>query len=266
MTVQRTRDADHSNVAHVRLDLGDLNLFTAEAAESFRRTVESTPEDVSVLTIAAEGHDGNGTGDDGVRGLTAGLDLEWARDLGPHEGQALLETFYDAIQAVREIDAVAVCGCGDYTLGVGFELALACEFRVATADAALGLPEVTVGLPTVIHGGLLLRLVGEGVANELVYTGETVPGSRAAELGLLTRAVDAAEYADAFDDLVGTLAEKSPLVLRLQKRVMRRLRSNGLESGMRASVGDIGRAFGSHDQREAMSAFLEDREPSFEGR
>ena len=272
-TVERTRDPDHPHVAHLRLDFGDLNLFTAEAAESFRRTVESTPEDVSVLTIAAAGHDGVGTEHDGagtagegVRGLTAGLDLEWARDLGPHEGQALLESFYDAIQAVREVDAVAVCGCGDYTLGVGFELALACEFRVATDDAALGLPEVNVGLPTVIHGGLLLRLVGEGVANELVYTGETVSGNRAAELGLVTRAVDADEYADAFEDLVGTLTEKSPLVLQLQKRVMRRLRSNGLESGMRASVGDIGRAVGSHDQREAMSAFLEDREPSFEGR
>lgn len=266
MNVQRTRDTDRPHVAHVRLDFGDLNLFTAEAAESFRRTVESTPEDVSVLTVAAEGHGGAGTGGDDVRGLTAGLDLEWARDLGPHEGQALLESFYDAIQAIREVDAVAVCGCGDYTLGVGFELALACEFRVATDDAALGLPEVNVGLPTVIHGGLLLRLVGEGIANELVYTGETVSGARAAELGLVTRSVAAADYASAVDDLVGTLAAKSPLVLQLQKRVMRRLRSNGLESGMRASVGDAGRAFGSHDQREAMTAFLEDRDPSFEGR
>jgi enoyl-CoA hydratase len=266
MSVERTRDPERPHVAHVRLDVGDLNLFTAETASSFRRAVESTPEAVSVLTVAAEGHDEVGADGDAPRGLSAGLDLEWAKELTPHEGQALLEAFYDAIEALRETDAVAVCGCGDYTLGVGFELALACEFRVATEDAVLGLPEVDVGLPTVIHGGLLLRLVGEGVANELIYTGEPVSGARAAELGLATRAVDAAAYGDAFDDLVGTLAGKSPLTLRLQKRVMRRLRSNGLESGMAASVGDAGRAFGSHDQREAMAAFLEDREPSFEGR
>jgi enoyl-CoA hydratase len=280
MSVERRRDPDRPNVAHVRLDAGDLNLFTAETASSFRRAVGSTPEEVSVLTVAAEGHADGGTheaheagaegaededGGGDVRGLSAGLDLEWASELTPHEGYALLEAFYDAIEAVREVDAVTVCGCGDYTLGVGFELALACEFRVATDDAVLGLPEVDVGLPTVIHGGLLLRLVGEGVANELIYTGETVPGSRAAELGLVTRAVDAAEYAGAFDDLVSMLAAKSPLTLRLQKRVMRRFRSAGLESGMAASVGDAGRAFGSHDQREAMAAFLEDREPSFEG-
>lgn len=260
MRVDLERDSEHPHVAHLRLDTGDLNLFTAEVAEAFRETVESTPEDVSVLTVAAAGSG------EGVRGLSAGLDLRWARDLTPHEGGDLLGTFYDAIEAVREIDAVTVCGCGDYTLGVGFELALSCEFRVATDDAALGLPEVNVGLPTVIHGGLLYRLVGEGIANELVYTGETVTGSRAADLGLVTRAVDAAEYDDTFDGLVGTLAEKSPLVMQLQKRTTRRLRSAGLESGMRASVAEAARAFGSHDQREAMAAFLEDRNPEFEGR
>ena len=268
MSVERTRDPERAHVAHVRIDFGDLNLFTAEGAETFRRVVESTPEEVSVLTIAAGSDDPEEVEetDGSARGLSAGLDVEWAKGLTPHEGYDLLEAFYDAIQAVRELDAVAVCGCGDYTLGVGFELALACEFRVATDDAALGLPEVDVGLPTVIHGGLLLRLVGEGVANELVYTGETLSGGRAAELGLVTRAVDATDYAAAFEDLVGTLASKSPLVLPLQKRVMRRLRSPGLEWGMRASVGDAGRAFGSHDQREAMAAFLEGRDPEFEGR
>jgi len=263
VSVERTRDPERPHVAHVRLDFGDLNLFTAEAAADFRRTVESTPEEVSVLTVAAEGHDSSG---EGVSGLTAGLDLERAKGLAPHEGHDLLEAFYDAIEAVRAVDAVTVCGCGDYALGVGFELALACEFRVATEDAALGLPEIDVGLPTVIHGGLLFRLVGQGIANELIYTGETLSGTRAAELGLVTRAVEPDGYASAFDDLVGTLTAKSPFVLRLQKRVVRRLRSNGLESGMRASVGDAARAFGSHDQREAMAAFLEDRDPEFEGR
>ena len=258
MTVERTRDPEHPNVAHVRIDFDDLNLFTAEGAETFRRTVESTPEEVSVVTVAA-------ASDGGVRGLTAGLDLEWARGLSAHEGHDLLRAFYDAIEAIRALDAVAVCGCGDYTLGVGFELALACEFRVATEDATLGLPEIDVGLPTVIHGGLLLRLVGEGVANELIYTGETLSGARAADLGLVTRAVDHGAYGTAFDDLVGSLAAKSPTVLRLQKRVMRRLRSNGLESGMRASVAEAARAFDSHDQREAMTAFLEGRDPEFEG-
>lgn len=258
MSVDFARDADRPHVGHLRLDFGELNLFTRARARHVRETVEAVPDDVAVLTLAADGH-----GEDG-RGLSAGLDLEWARDLDAHEGHDLLAAFYEMIEAVRDCDAVAVCGCGEYTLGVGFELAAACEFRVATADANLGLPEVEVGLPTVIHGGLLLRLAGEGVANELIYTGETLSGERAEVLGIVTRSADGGTYANAMADLVDDLAAKSPRTLRAQKRVMRKFRSNGLESGMQASIGDAGRTFGSADQREAMAAFLEDREPDFE--
>lgn len=198
-----------------------------------------------------------------MRGLTAGLDLEWARDLSPHEGQDPLREIYRMTQAVRDLEAVVVCGCGDYTLGAGFELAMGCEVRIATERATLGLPEVNVGLPTVVHGGLLIRLAGVGVANELVYTGKTVDGTRGAELGLVNQAVSQDDYDDAMEDLVDALAAKSPSVLSAQKRVMKRFRSVGLERGMEASIGDIGRCFGTYDQREAMDAFLENREPEF---
>lgn len=246
MSITLDRESDRPHVAHLRVDAGDLNLFTADLAREFRDTVASTPDDVSVLTIAAP------QPDDGVRGLSAGLNLEWAQDLSPHEGQDLLQDFYDAIEAVRDLDAVAICGCGDYTLGVAFELAAACEFRIATADANLGLPEVDIGLPTVIQGGLVLDLVGRGVANELIYAAETISGERARELGVATRAPPAEAYAE------------SPAVVAQQKRVLRRCRSNGLEAGMEASIGDAGRAFGDHAQREGMTAFLEDREPEWE--
>lgn len=258
MSVTLDREPDRPHVAHLRIDLGELNLLTAERARQIRRAVTDVPEGVSVLTVGAAGDPG--------RGLTAGLDLEWARDLPAHEGQDLLVSFYRTIQSFRDLDAVTVCRCGEYALGVGFELAAACEFRVATAGADLGLPEVDVGLPTVIHGGLLVRLVGQALAEELVYTGRTLSGREAADRGLVTRAPDAGAYDAAVGDLVDDLAAKSPLTLRLQKRTMRRLRSNGLESGMRASVAEAGRAFGSHDQQEAMAAFLEGRQPEFEGR
>ena len=258
MQVSLDREADRPHVAHLRIDAGELNLFTEARANRLRERVESVPDDVAVLTIGAP------HAAEAVRGLSAGLDLEWARDLDANEGRRLLRSFYDLIEAVRDCDAVVVCRCGDYTLGVGFELAAACEFRVATADATLGLPEVDVGLPTVIHGGLLLRLVGEGVANELVYTGETLSGERAESLGVVTKAPTAAEYEDAVDGLVDTLAAKSPRVVRSQKRVMRKFRSAGLEEGIEASIADAGRAFGTPDQREAMAAFLEGRDPEFE--
>ena len=263
MSVEFSQESERSHVGHLRIDFNELNLLSEPAATELQTALASVPEEVAVLTIAADR-----SGEDGeeIRGLTAGLDLEWARDLSPHEGRDLLETLYETIQAVRDLDAVTVCGCGSYTLGAGLELAMACELRVATEDANLGLPEVDVGLPTVIHGGLLIPMVGLGTATELIYTGETVSGTRARELGLVNRAVPPAEYDATMDELVDTLAEKSPLVMQLQKQVMRRFRFSGLEAGMAATSSDIARSFGSHDQREAMDAFLEDRKPVFEGR
>ncbi len=262
MAVTLSREAERPHVAHLRLDCNELNLLTVDEADAVRDEIESVPEEVSVLTIAAEQSE---AAVDEIRGLSAGLNLEWAQSLSPHEGHDLLRAFYEMIEAVRDLDAVVVCGCGEYTLGAAFELAMACEFRIATTDAQLGLPEVNVGLPTVIHGGLLIRLAGMGTAAELIYTGKTLSGTQAVERELVNRAVEATEYDDAMDDLVDSLAAKSPQVLRAQKRVMRRFRSLGLERGMEASIGDIGRTFGTAAQRESMAAFLDDREPEFDG-
>lgn len=255
-TVERERSRPH--VAHLRIDHGELNLLTVDEVTSIRTAIEEVSDEVSVLTIAAAESE-----DDSVGGLTAGLDLEWARDRSSHQGHDLLREIYRMTQAVRDLEAVTVCGCGDYALGAGFELALGCEFRVATEDATLGLPEVNVGLPTVIHGGLLIRLAGVQTANELIYTGKTIDGTRASELGLVNRAVCPSDYAGAMAAIVDTLAAKSPAVLTVQKRVMKRYRSLGFERGMEASIGDIGRVFGTPDQREAMDAFLEGRDPNF---
>ena len=261
MGVTLTREPERPHVARLTLDVGELNLFTIAEARELRETLESVPEEVAVLTVGAD-RSADGAGE--VRGLSAGLNLEWGRSLSPHEGQELLEAFYEMCQAVRELGAVVVCECGDYTLGVGFELALCCEFRIATVDARLGLPEVNVGLPTVIHGGLLGRFVGQGVADELIYTGRTLTGTEAADLELLNRAVEPDRYEGAIEELVDELAAKSPQVLKEQKRVMAGFRSVGLERGMAASVDRIGRSFGTDHQREAMDAFLEGREPEFE--
>lgn len=261
MSVNISRESERPHVAHLRLDFNDLNLLTLEEAIEIREAIHSIPDDVAVLTIAA---DQTETDDDEVRGLSAGLNLEWAQSLSAHEGQDLLDAFYGMIEAVRDLDAVVFCGCGDYTLGAGFELAMACEFRIATTDARLGLPEVNVGLPTVIHGGLLTQLVGLQTATELIYTGETISGERAKDLDIVNRAVAPDAYNDALEELLESVATKSPHVLQTQKRVMRRFQSVGLERGMAASIGDIGRCFGTDDQREAMEAFLEGREPEFD--
>ncbi|MFB6121911.1 MAG: enoyl-CoA hydratase/isomerase family protein [Haloferacaceae archaeon] len=257
MTVDSQRDASNDHVARLRIDTGDLNLLNPDSVREIRDAVERVPDDVSVLVLG-------GPGD--AAGLTAGLDLSVARDFSVSEARTFLRSLHGTIRTVRNADAVTVCECGEYALGAGLELAMACDFRVATAEAALGLPEVDVGLVTGIQGGLLVRLVGLQAAKELVYTGEPVSGREAAELGLVNEAPPADAYADAVERYVSTLAAKSPHVLREQKRVFRSWRSVGLERGMEHSLETIAACFDTPDQTEAMSAFLEGRDPSFEDR
>lgn len=258
MSVTVTRDDAIDHVAHLRIDAGELNLFGPEVARELREAVESVPGDVSVLTIRGES---GGSG-----GLTAGIPLDEVADYSTIEAREMITNLHGAMDAVRNAGPVTVCGCGEFALGAGLELAMCCDFRVATSDAALGLPEIDVGLVTGIQGGLLIRLVGLQEAKELIYTGETISGNRAEEIGLVNDAVPAEEYDSAIDDVVDTLAEKSPIVLRWQKEVFAAWRSNGIESGIDASLETIAACFGTDDQSEAMAAFLEDREPSFEGR
>lgn len=257
MAVEFQRDHTAQSVGRIRFDSGELNLLNPESVTALRDAITDVPADISVLVI-------RGTGPDG--GLTGGLDLSVAREFDVTEARTFLRSLRDLNRAARNVDAVTICGCGSYALGAGLELAMACDFRVATAEAALGLPEIDVGLVTGIQGALLVRLVGLQAAKELIYTGDPVPGSEAETLGLVNRAPPASEYEAAIDDYVETLAAKSPRVLCEQKRVFRAWRSVGIERGIDHSLQSIAACFDTPDQREAMDAFLEDREPQFERR
>lgn len=255
MAVTLTHRDDYEHAATLRIDGGELNLFGTDTIAAIRETVEDVPPDVSVLVI-------RGTDD----GLTAGIPLDEVKDLSTTEARRVMTDLHGMMDAVRNLDAVTVCCCGEYALGAGLELAMSCDFRLATEEASLGLPEIDIGLVTGIQGGLLVRLVGLQTAKELVYTGEVISGTEAEEIGLVNDAVTAEAYESRVDALVERLAEKSPLIVRMQSRVFRGLRSNGVESGVDASLETIAACFDTYDQTEAMAAFLDSRDPSFEGR
>ena len=240
MPVTLSRDRDREHVAHLELSAGDLTLLSPALIRDLRETAADVPENVAVLTVTGDGD-----------GLTGGLKLDEVRDLSATEARDVLSDLRGAIRNVRDADAVTVCGCGGYALGAGLELAMACE--------------VDVGLVTGIQGGLLVRLVGLQAAKEMIYTGEPVSGEEAAELGLVNRAVPADDHDEVVDGLVGTLAAKSPLVMRRQKEAFRAWRSVGVERGIDHTMELIAACFDTRDQSEAMGAFLAGREPTFRG-
>jgi len=153
-----------------------------------------------------------------------------------------------------------------YVLGVGLELALACDFRLAADDVQLGLPEVTIGMIPGSGGTQrLARLVGLGRAKDIVMRGRRVPAGEALALGLVTRVVPAAELDAAVASLVDELSAHSPLALAMAKRVLNTAYDSPLHVGLELEGLAYGLLRQTHDFREGVDAFVEKRRPEFTG-
>lgn len=154
-----------------------------------------------------------------------------------------------------------------YCLGVGLELALACDFRVAADDAQLGLPEVGLGMIPGSGGTQrLARLAGLGRAKDVVMRRRRISAEEALAWGLVSEVVPAAELDAAVDRVIGDLDQLSPLVLQTAKRVLNHVYDAPLSIGLELEGLAYGLLRSTHDFREGVEAFGEKRPPKFEGR
>jgi 2-oxoglutaroyl-CoA hydrolase len=153
-----------------------------------------------------------------------------------------------------------------YCFGVGLELALACDFRLATDDVQLGFPEVTIGMIPGSGGTQrLARLVGLGRAKDIVMRGRRVAADEALALGLVTEVVPVDELDDAVFRLVDELSKHSPLALAMAKRVLNQAYEGPLAQGLELEGLAYGLLQQTHDFREGVEAFTEKRKPEFRG-
>jgi len=149
-------------------------------------------------------------------------------------------------------------------LGAGFELALACDLRVSAASAMFGLPEVRVGVPSVIQAALLAPMIGPGRAAEMLLTGAAVGATRALEWGLVNRVVPDDRLRAAVDELVAQILAAGPEAIRLQKELIVRWRETDLTSAVRYGINAFASAYATDEPREGANAYLEKRPPNFE--
>ena len=193
------------------------------------------------------------------RAFTAGMDLRVLRDLTPQSARELIVGLHRAIEAVHEAPFPVVAMVHGACLGAGLELALACDLRVASEDAHLGLPEVRVGIPSVIEAALLPVLVGPGRAAELLLTGETICARRALEWGLLTAVAAPDRLEQATVELLDRILAGSPGAIRSQKALIRAWRRTDLAGAIQLGVDAFAAAYETDEPRRAMTAFLERR-------
>ena len=238
----------------VTLDRPPLNLIVPEMIRGIRTAFDDLRADprvrVAVLT-------GNG------RAMTAGMQLEFLRELSAHEAKTFIGTLHDAIHAVHEAPFPTVCMMNGHCLGGGFELAMACDLRVAAAEALMGLPEVRVGVPSVIEAALLPQLIGPGRAAECLLTGESITADRALEWGLVNRVAPSARLAEVTTEVIDRILACAPNAVRLQKELIIRWRNTNLRSAVEYGINAFAQAYATEEPREAMQAYLDKRVPRF---
>jgi enoyl-CoA hydratase/carnithine racemase len=160
-----------------------------------------------------------------------------------------------------------IAAVSGYALGGGCELALACDMIVASDTAQFGQPEVTLGI---IPGGggsqRLARVIGKQRAMEYVLTGRRFDAEMALEMGLVNRVVKKGRWLEEALEIAGTIAERPPIAVRLGKQAVLAAEETTLAAGMETERRLYELAMATEDRVEGMRAFLEKREPKFEGR
>ncbi len=206
------------------------------------------------------------TGSEECNAFVAGADVTELRDrdlLEQREASARPRVY----EVVDELATPVIAAINGHALGGGLELATACDVRIAERGGKLGQPEINLGI---IPGGggtqRLPRLVGEGQAMRLILSGELIDAEEAGDIGLVEQVCDAESFHDRVEDLAGAIAEKSPLALELAKESVRAASRTGLDQGIDYEAQLFVQLFATEDKNEGIDAFLEDREPEWQGR
>ena len=152
-------------------------------------------------------------------------------------------------------------------LGGGLELALACDIRVASERASLGLPEVRLAVTPGAGGTQRLpRAVGVARAKELTLTGRIIDAREAERIGLVSRVVPTGQARAAADEIAAEIAERGPLAVREAKRLIDRSVDLDIDAGLAAEIDASERVFSSEDMLEGANAFFGKRPPKYKGR
>jgi enoyl-CoA hydratase len=236
------------------LDRPPLNLFEPTLIHAVRESFDALAADRSTRVAILVGSG---------RAFTAGMDVRVLRDLDVGRARTLISELHDAIAAVHRAPFPVIAAVNGACLGAGFELALACDLRVAAAGAVFGLPEVRVGVPSVIQAALLPPMIGPGRAAEMLLTGAPITAATALEWGLVNRVVPDDRVRAAADELATTILQSGPDAIRLQKELIVRWRESDLASAVRYGINAFATAYATGEPREGMTAYLEKRRPNF---
>lgn len=200
----------------------------------------------------------------GEKAFVAGADIEEFKNMDTEQGTALArEGQASVFNVIENAEKPLIAAINGYALGGGLELALACHIRIASQNARLGLPELSLGLIPGYGGTQRLpRLVGKGKALEMILTGEMLTAEEALDAGLVNHVVPSAALLTKAADILQNIFKRSPLAVAAAIRSVNAAVSD-TRAGFEKEIAEFGRCFGTADFREGVAAFLSKRTPKF---
>jgi 2-oxoglutaroyl-CoA hydrolase len=248
----RVERDDARRVATITLDVpGKFNRVSMAARDQLAQLFAELGTDAAVGFVVVTGAGGT---------FTAGGDIVGFLEVTPEHLSALAFNVASPERCPKPV----IAKLRGYAFGVGLELALACDFRIAADDLELGLPEIKLGMIPGSGGTQRLsRLIGLGRAKDAIMRGRRIPAAEALALGIVTEVVPADELDAAVDRLIDELAVLSPAALTMAKRVLNHVYDGPLQLGLEIEGLAYGLLRTTEDYLEGVEAFAEKRPPRF---
>ena len=241
------------NIAIAQIDRPKaLNALNSEVLNDLNTLVDTVNADPEIRVLILTGS--------GEKSFVAGADIGEMSNLTKEEGEAFGKKGNDVFRRIETLPIPVIAAVNGYALGGGCELAMSCDIRIASDTAVFGQPETGLGI-TPGFGGTqrLARLIGPGMAKQLIYSARNIKADEALRIGLVNAVYPLEELRPAAEKLAETIAKNTPIAVRACKRAI----NEGLEKPMDEAIVLEEKLFGScfetADQKEGMGAFLEKR-------
>lgn len=245
------------HIAYITIDRPEsLNCFNYETLVELGNTVESLHTDPDVRVVIFTGA--------GDKAFSAGADLKERKGLTEAEVRRNVKKIRDVFSAVAELPQPTIAAVKGFAFGGGFELMLACDFKIAAEGALMGLTEVSWGIiPGAGGTQRLSRLIGEMKAKELIFTARKITAEKALELGILTSVELQENVMSASKELAREILQNAPIAVRQAKYAIQHGSSTDLQTGLVIESKAYEVTIPTKDRVEALNAFSEKRKPVF---